>query len=60
VVIELVLAIIVAAVVLPVLLFAGLQQIASISPCFGRWMDERALRISPRVGSWFHDETRDT
>ncbi|MFZ2112323.1 MAG: hypothetical protein WAU77_01180 [Solirubrobacteraceae bacterium] len=58
--VEILLAVVVAAVVLPVLLFAGLQRVASVSPRFGRWMDKRASRISPRVGRWFHDETRDT
>ena len=59
-VLEIILAIVVAVIVLPVFLFVGAQRWATVSPGFGRWMDERASRISPRVGRWFADETRDT
>jgi hypothetical protein len=58
-IIEIVLAVVVAAIVLPVFLFAGAQRMATVFPRFGRWMDDRASRISPRVGRWFRDETRD-
>jgi hypothetical protein len=58
-IVEILLAGVVAAIVLPVFLFAGAQRMATISPRFGRWMDERASRVSLRLGSWFADETRD-
>jgi hypothetical protein len=57
---EIILAVVVAIIVLPVFFFVGVQRWATISPRFGRWVDERAARISPRVGRWFADETRNT
>jgi hypothetical protein len=60
VLLEIVLAVVVAVIVLPVFLFVGAQRWATVSPHFGQWMDKRASRISPRVGRWFADETRDT
>jgi hypothetical protein len=57
--IEIALSVAIAIVVLPVVMFAGAQRLAAVLPRFGRWMDARASRISPRVGAWFRDETRD-
>jgi hypothetical protein len=58
-VVEIVLALLVAVIVLPVILFAGAQRWASVFPRFGRWIDQRASRLSPRLGRWFSDPTRD-
>ena len=57
--VQIILAIALAAVILPVVLFAAAQRWSTISPRLGRWMDERATRVSPRLGSFFRDETRE-
>lgn len=59
VVVEIVVALLIAVIVLPVILFAAAQRWAVVSPRFGRWMDERASRLSPRLGRWFRDPSRD-
>ncbi len=56
---QIVLAAALAAVALAVFLFAAAQRWATVSPRFGRWMDARTTRISPRLGRLFHDETRE-
>jgi hypothetical protein len=58
-VVEIAVALLIAVVALPVILFAGAQRWASVSPRFGRWMDQRASRLSPRLGRRFSDPTRD-
>jgi hypothetical protein len=56
--VEIVLSVLVAAIVLPVILFVAAQRWAVMSPRFGRWMDGNASRVSPRLGRWLRDDTR--
>lgn len=58
-IVEIVLALVVVMIVLPVFLFAGAQRWAMVSPRFGRWLDRTASRLSPRLGRWVSDPTRD-
>jgi hypothetical protein len=59
VIVEIVLALAVAVIVLPVLLFTAAQKWATVSPRFGRWMDRSATRLSPRLGHLVRDPSRD-
>jgi hypothetical protein len=58
VIVEIVLAFVVAVIVLPVFLFAAAQRWATVSPRFGRWLDRSASRLSPRLGRWVSDPSR--
>lgn len=55
---EIVLALVIVMIVLPVVLFAAAQRWATVSPRFGRWLDQSASRLSPRLSRWISDPSR--
>jgi len=56
-VIQIVLAVVVALIVLPVFLYAAAMRWVWLFPRLGPWLDTRATRISPRMAGWFRDES---